>query len=135
MASIADVLEYGCTCLSHDESCAGRRVSFPEEDMLKVIEDVGMSLVAIQPESFPSPDLNYVFEMDRFSPGEKSRLLIARLLLWKPVWAVLDETFGAIDQEGRRVLVNLLWDSRISLIVVDHGDLVNIGGEWKLLQL
>jgi ABC-type uncharacterized transport system fused permease/ATPase subunit len=90
LATISDVLEYGCTCVTHDESCAGRHVSFPEDDMLKVIEDVGMTFVAIHSGSFPDPDLGHMFEMDRLSPGEKCRLLIARLLLWRPVWAVLD---------------------------------------------
>lgn len=66
--------------------------------------------------------LYHQFDLTRLSPGELQRLHIARLLLWRPTWAFIDEGFSSIDVKGRRVLLDAVIQSGISVIMVTHGD-------------
>lgn len=58
-----------------------------------------------------------------FSTGMLRRLAVARLLLTRPCVALLDEPYGALDDEGRSLVDELLDDIRSSgrtAIVVTH---------------
>lgn len=54
------------------------------------------------------------------SPGELQRLVIARLLLHRPVFAVLDESTNAIDPRMEQEIFELLWAAGITTISVTH---------------
>lgn len=54
------------------------------------------------------------------SPGELQRLVIARLFLHLPVFAVLDEAMNAIDSTREQEIYELLWAAGITTISVSH---------------
>lgn len=68
-------------------------------------------------------DLNYVMEDDgtNISGGEKQRLCLARALLSKRKFIILDEAFSAVDQDTtNQILDKLLKQNDITLIVTGH---------------
>lgn len=54
------------------------------------------------------------------SPGELQRLVLARLFLHRPVFAVLDEATNAIDSTKELEIYELLWAAGITTISVSH---------------
>lgn len=54
------------------------------------------------------------------SPGELQRLVIARMFLHRPVFAVLDESTNAIDARMEQEIFELLWAAGITTISVSH---------------
>jgi ATP-binding cassette subfamily D (ALD) protein 3 len=54
------------------------------------------------------------------SPGELQRLVLARLFLHRPVFAVLDEATNAIDTAKELEIYELLWAAGITTISVSH---------------
>ncbi|KAI8098532.1 ATP-binding cassette sub-family D member 4 [Halteromyces radiatus] len=66
-------------------------------------------------------DTSYGIEWDKMlSPGEQQRLVFARLLYWKPRFAVLDEATSAMDIDTESRLYQLAKDANITLISVSH---------------
>lgn len=59
-------------------------------------------------------------KFDTLSGGEKSRLLFASLLLYKPDFALLDEPTNHLDYESRNILYNLIKKYKRGLLVVSH---------------
>ncbi|KAL3896740.1 MAG: hypothetical protein SGCHY_003879 [Lobulomycetales sp.] len=134
--SIMDALEYGCTCYSHTENCHGRFQSFSQHEVTSVLQSVGFSSEVLP---LQTPEgLAELLDLASLSPGERCRILIARLLLWKPRWAFLDETLGSIDPLGRREMISMMNTAGIGLVLVDHSlgaDIDQIAGQWKKLSL
>ncbi|KAJ1921588.1 hypothetical protein H4219_000626 [Mycoemilia scoparia] len=56
------------------------------------------------------------------SPGEMQRIAIARVLFWKPRFAIMDEATSSVDIPAERDLYSLLINSGVSLISVGHRD-------------
>lgn len=54
------------------------------------------------------------------SPGELQRLVIARLFLHRPIFAVLDEATNAIESTREQEIYELLWAAGVTTISVSH---------------
>jgi ABC-type uncharacterized transport system fused permease/ATPase subunit len=139
--------------------CSGLR-SFTDEQVIEcLLEKVELGYlvsrigkqIAIETTASQSSHhliLYHSFDLTQLSPGEIQRLHIARILLWRPVWAFIDEGFSGIDVNGRRKLLEAITRSGISLVMVSHastGDQTHhhhpeyFGGdeevEWRQLTL
>lgn len=57
---------------------------------------------------------------DRLSGGEKTRLLLAGIDVNSPTVILLDEPTNHLDTPGRRMLCDLVCDSRATMLVVSH---------------
>ncbi|ORY94202.1 ABC transporter transmembrane region 2-domain-containing protein [Syncephalastrum racemosum] len=69
-------------------------------------------------ESFDTP---YGHEWQKLlSPGEQQRLMFARVLFWRPRYAVLDEATSAMDPDTEAHLYQLLVTSGITVVSVSH---------------
>lgn len=66
--------------------------------------------------------------MARFSPGQRQRLAIARVLLRRPQYAILDEATASMDPATEHQLHCLLWEAGVTTITIGHQS------ECKLLQ-
>ncbi|KAJ3377811.1 ATP-binding cassette sub- D member 4 [Lobulomyces angularis] len=127
-SSINEILGYGCMgndsgFFSCDVNCVGYR-EFGISDVLDCLEKVKLTHIIkrIKISGEPLSILSEKFEVATLSPGEKQRLLIARIMLWKPVWAIIDEGLSNIDEDGCKTLFKYLEELKISLIVVEHQD-------------
>ena len=56
------------------------------------------------------------------SPGEVQRIILARFLLHRPVFAVLDEATNAIEAGREEQIYNALWAAGVTTITVSHRD-------------
>ncbi len=88
LGSLEDVLQYPTSCVSKDE-------------INDALEDVGLSLFKSRLE-----DVNDWARV--LSLGEQQRIAIARALLTKPHWLILDEATSAMDEGSEAHLYNLL---------------------------
>lgn len=68
-----------------------------------------------------SYDTSYSQEWNKFlSPGEQQRLVFARILYWKPRFAVLDEATSSMDEETEEYLYRTLIDLGVTVISISH---------------
>jgi len=56
----------------------------------------------------------------QLSHGERSRLFIARALLQKADFIVLDESFAALDQENLQLALQCVFKRAPTLLVIAH---------------
>ncbi|KAI8365099.1 ABC transporter transmembrane region 2-domain-containing protein [Blakeslea trispora] len=64
---------------------------------------------------------NYQAWSELLSPGEQQRLVIARVLFWKPKFVVLDEATSAIDVEAENYLYQLLMSQQgMTVVSISH---------------
>ena len=56
----------------------------------------------------------------RLSHGERSRLYVARALLQKADFIVLDESFAALDQENLKLVLQCVLRRAPTLLVIAH---------------
>lgn len=54
------------------------------------------------------------------SPGEVQRLILARFLLHRPVFAVLDEATNAMEAAREEQIYNALWAAGVTTVTVSH---------------
>ncbi|KAI8145713.1 ATP-binding cassette sub-family D member 4-like protein [Fennellomyces sp. T-0311] len=54
------------------------------------------------------------------SPGEQQRLMFARILYWKPRFAILDEATSAMDTSAETHLYSLVTEMDIAIISISH---------------
>jgi putative ATP-binding cassette transporter len=68
------------------------------------------------------------------SGGELQRLALARLILARPDWAVLDEPTGALDAAAEEKLLSVLRTAlpRTSFVVISHREPVGLGDLRKI---
>ncbi|KAJ1934774.1 hypothetical protein FBU59_005590, partial [Linderina macrospora] len=60
------------------------------------------------------------FWLKVLSPGEQQRVSIARVLFWKPTFAVLDECTSSLDPGAEAALYQAMVDLDITLVSVGH---------------
>ncbi|KAJ2005994.1 hypothetical protein GGI04_002035 [Coemansia thaxteri] len=60
------------------------------------------------------------FWLQVLSPGEQQKISIARVLFWKPRFAVLDECTSALDPAAEAAVYQALLDARVTLVSVSH---------------
>jgi ATP-binding cassette subfamily D (ALD) protein 4 len=88
------------------------------EEIIELLEKVRLSHLSGLIESY---DTNYGQEWNKLlSPGEQQRLVFARILYWKPRFAVLDEATSAMDKETEEHLYQSLIDQGTTIISVSH---------------
>lgn len=58
--------------------------------------------------------------LEMLSPGELQRLVLARLLLALPSFAILDEATSAVDQTTERAIYEEFWRRGITTITIGH---------------
>lgn len=70
----------------------------------------------------------------KLSGGERQRLGLARLLIHKPRWAFLDESFSALDIEAERTLMTMLRAKlpETTFVIVAHRPPVGLGDVLRL---
>lgn len=131
-SSLIDFLGYGCSgSIMHLPStldCTGK-TEFTEDQALRALNKVGLEnlverfkkITAASGNHNEGSSLYHSFNMEEeLSGGEKQRLHVARLILWKPTWAFIDEGFSGIDSAGRNRLLLELLKRDISLVVIMH---------------
>jgi putative ATP-binding cassette transporter len=58
--------------------------------------------------------------MEMLSPGEMQRLVLARVLLESPHFAILDEATSAVDMPTERIIYEEFWKRKITTITIGH---------------
>lgn len=89
-----------------------------EDDVLnKVLEKVNLKSILDRVHG----DYEMVLDWSNIlSLGEQQRLSFARLLLYKPSLAFLDEASSALDEENEKILYGLLKELKCSFVSVGH---------------
>ncbi|KAI9305110.1 ATP-binding cassette sub-family D member 4-like protein [Cunninghamella echinulata] len=105
--------------------------SVTDYDVRSLLKQVRLEHLEQFISSFDTP---YSTEWDKLlSPGEQQKLVFARLLYWKPRFAVLDEATSAMDNETEAYLYKLIKDAGITVISVSHHTEVIQYHQQKLL--
>ena len=136
IASISEIVGYGCSCRGVcGKGCMGFK-SFSSSEITRVLNEVGLAYLPRQVTSIDSSkSLFEKFKLDVLSNGEVQRLYIARILLWKPSWAFIDEGLSAVDSSGRMLLYGLLRKADVSLVIIDHHLDESLDGKWTSIVL
>ncbi|KAI8335836.1 ATP-binding cassette sub-family D member 4-like protein [Chlamydoabsidia padenii] len=93
-------------------------VALTDQDVRSLLKQVRLSHLETTIKSF---DTVYGPEWNKLlSPGEQQRLVYARILFWKPRFAVLDEATSAMDGDTESHLYQLAQNMGITLISVSH---------------
>lgn len=87
-------------------------------EIVELLEKVRLSHLSSLITSY---DTSYGQEWNKLlSPGEQQRLVFARILYWKPRFAVLDEATSAMDKEAEEHLYQSLIDQGTTVVSVSH---------------
>ncbi|KAG2208279.1 hypothetical protein INT47_006135 [Mucor saturninus] len=93
-------------------------IKITDQDIIQLLEKVRLSHLSGLIQSY---DTSYSQEWNKFlSPGEQQRLVFARILYWKPRFAVLDEATSSMDEETEEYLYRTLIDLGITVISISH---------------
>ncbi|KAI8324632.1 hypothetical protein GQ54DRAFT_284341 [Martensiomyces pterosporus] len=90
-----------------------------DRDLDDLLETVGLPRLIAKLSQAASSEQ---FWLKTLSPGEQQKISIARVLFWKPKFAVLDECTSSLDQAAEASLYQALVDNNITLISVSHRD-------------
>lgn len=91
--------------------------------------------------SFPGEETNdgYGVQMrpwsDVLSPGEQQRLVLARVLLFKPKFVFLDEATSALDNDNEKLLYEMMKELGATFISVGHRESLEAYHEQTLTLL
>ena len=104
-----------CRRVVPSKGMPGEQGVFPSDsDMLRALREVGLSEVT-------GEDLGVVLRWDKvLSVGEQQRLSVARLLVHKPKYAILDEATSANDPENERLMYGLIARTCEAFVSVGH---------------
>lgn len=95
-----------------------------EDRMLECMHAVSLDGLVERMQQRQADALNAVLSVsdwfNMMSPGEVQRLILARFLLHRPVFAVLDEATNAIEAVREEQIYNALWAAGITTITVSH---------------
>jgi putative ATP-binding cassette transporter len=79
-----------------------------------------------------APKLDRVARWERELPREdQQRLAFARLLLHKPRWIVLDEALDHLDEDTRRLVLDVFGRELVVAAIVNIGQSDTLGGFFK----
>ncbi|KAI8074129.1 ABC transporter transmembrane region 2-domain-containing protein [Gongronella butleri] len=93
-------------------------ITVTDQDVRSLLAKVRLTHVERLISSFDTP---YGLEWNKMlSPGEQQRLVFARLLFWKPRFAVMDESTSAMDEATELQLYQLVREAGITMISVSH---------------
>lgn len=80
-----------------------------------------LRLVDLDPHRWPIDQSLWNNEwIEQLSPGELQRLVLARIFMQGPVFAVLDEASSAIDPRVEREIFEAMWARGITTVAVSH---------------
>ncbi len=118
-ASLRENLTYGSDVVS-------------EEHLIKIAEQMGlMELIAQMPLGFDT----LVGEMGiKLSGGEKQKVALARALLLRPDILLLDETTNSLNIESEQKLLNIIFQSIPTVILVCH-KAISLPGLNRILRM
>ena len=91
-----------------------------DHQVQELLEKVHLSHLVQKLASFDKA-YSYQTWSELLSPGEQQRLVIARVMYWKPKFVVLDEATSAVDAEAESQLYNMLLSQQdMTLISISH---------------
>ncbi|ORX73852.1 hypothetical protein DL89DRAFT_263876 [Linderina pennispora] len=88
-----------------------------DQDLANLLELVGLAHLRLLPHDEPH---SVQFWLGTLSPGEQQRVSIARVLFWRPRFAVLDECTSSLDPGAEASLYQAMVDLDITLVSVSH---------------
>ncbi|KAI8371217.1 ATP-binding cassette sub-family D member 4 [Choanephora cucurbitarum] len=97
-----------------------KNASLSDHQVQELLEKVHLSHLV---QTLTSFDKVYSYQTwsELLSPGEQQRLVIARVMYWKPKFVVLDEATSAVDAEAESQLYNMLLSQQdMTLISISH---------------
>ncbi|KAI8865660.1 P-loop containing nucleoside triphosphate hydrolase protein, partial [Ramicandelaber brevisporus] len=99
---------------------SGRHIDPADDELRSTLSLVGLERLAVHLDHEFGQSFDHQEWIQMLSPGEQQRLSIARLLLWKPAFAVLDEATSALDEEAALHLYTAILERGITVVSVAH---------------
>ncbi|KAJ2354580.1 hypothetical protein GGF43_003176 [Coemansia sp. RSA 2618] len=110
--------------LSYPGEWGGRARACSDTETARLLSAVGLAHILRRAGHIDRP-WSVQEWLQMMSPGEQQKLSIARVLFWRPLFAVLDEATSALDAAAEAALYRALLDAAITVVSVSHHDGLN----------
>lgn len=99
-----------------------------EKGLPRVVQAVGLEKDLVH---FPEgADRVINLDQDNLSGGQKQKILLARALLHKPHWLLIDEGTSAIDHQTTKQILHYLLASPYTIIMIAHNFSADLSGQF-----
>lgn len=88
-----------------------------EKDVIKIIDFLELDMVSSEKRDIFSEKTDWA---QKYSPGEIQRILLGRLFLQQPQYAILDESVSSLDSGWRKKIFERLEKSKIIYSTISH---------------